>query len=189
MGTGKHQLITEDINDLIFYILNKMPYAQAFTLIEELPPLMQVPAESQMSMSQMSGNKYYNEIIQEHPSVGRKIRNLESKPFGKLDETYQHLTNPPSVVRQNYLSESMIPQSEAQHLPVATNVPVHYVQPMVQSNTTYPIVEPFLTCRDAAEHVLNCPVCSRLYRTNEKLYLVGVGVLLLLIFMLVLWKR
>ena len=172
-----------------------MPYAQAFTLIDELPPLMQVPPESQMLQmpQQMSGdkygNKYYDEVVQEHPGVRRKIRNLESKPFGKLDETYQHLTSPPSVVHQNYLSESMIPQSEAQHLPVATNVPVHYVQPMVKSNTTYPIVENYLTCRDAAEHVLNCPVCSRLYRTNEKLYLIGVGVLLLLIFMLILWKR
>ena len=168
-----------------------MPYAQAFTLIEELPPLMQLSTDSQMTQ-QMSGNnanKYYNEVVQEHPSIGRKIRNLESKPFGKLDETYQPSVNPPSVVRQNYLSESMIPQSEAQHLPIASNIPVHYVQPMVKSNTTYPIVEPFLTCRDAAEHILNCPVCSRLYRTNEKLYLIGVGVLLLLIFILVLWKR
>lgn len=150
-----------------------MPYQQPFTMVDELPPLVQVPSDN-----------YYNQVVQDHPGVARKIRNFDSKPFGKLEETfseedYRALQNPPAVLKQNYLSESMIPKDEAQHLPVAKNYPSHYIEPIVKLNTNYPVVEPFF------HNDSNCPFCKK----YEKFYLLAIGVLILMIFILLLFKR
>jgi hypothetical protein len=66
-------------------------------------------------------------------------------------------------------------------------------QPMMQ-NSEYPseIYENFdpitlppqidnFNCRDIANHILNCPVCSKLYKDNKILYYIIIAILILIV--------
>lgn len=102
---------------------------------------------------------------------------------------------PPSGIKQNYLNQDMIPVREEQHMPVANQQQSHY-NSVLSYGRTYPVVPvehyenkapPAPTCKDIAEHIHDCPVCSILYKKNDKMYIGIIIALALLIFLLV-WK-
>lgn len=150
------------------------------------------------------GNPYYEEIVKEHPGIQSKIRNTDPNPWGKYEETvpkpdppaqiswnnipdYPIYTAPPGAVQQNYMSSSMNPRAQAQHLPVAPHIPSQYERPLVDSSTlpSYPIVENFMSCRDVLNHVNSCPICSHLYHKNDRIYAAVISVCVLIIIMLI----
>ena len=45
------------------------------------------------------------------------------------------------------------------------------------------------TCLEIADHVANCPVCSSLYKNDRTMYVLGLGIFLLTILCLFLWKK
>lgn len=107
---------------------------------------------------------------------------------------YQLRKSPPGSIQQNYVNQDMVPVKEEQHLPVAVKQQAHYNSPLSYSRT-YPVipreVEHFmdksLSCKEIAEHVNSCPICSILYKKNDKIYMGIIVVLAVLIFLLV-WK-
>ena len=101
---------------------------------------------------------------------------------------YQNKSSEPGVVHSDYVPGSMVPEERDQHLAVSQKRNVKYNKPMVDTDT-YPVVENYdISCKDVMEHIDNCPVCTRLYRRNDRIYFGIIGVLLFLIFIL-LWKR
>lgn len=195
-----------------------MPYAQAVTMIHELPPMVQQPSpygnpygqqppaqSAQYPPKPFVDNPYYEEVIKEHPGVQSKIRQLDTNPYGKYEETmppnrpeppaqiswnnipeYPIMSNPPGSVQQNYLPSSMNARAQSQHLPVAPHIPTQYQRPLIDSPVSnYPVVENFLSCRDVMAHVNSCPICSSIYHKNDKIYAGVISVLVLLIFFMV----
>lgn len=183
-----------------------MPYAQAVTMIDELPPIIQLPTMQHQPPPpprSFQENPYYEEVIRKHPNVQSKIRQLDHTPFGKYPETmspaepavpvwdnipdYPINRQPPSSVEQNYLPASMKARVQTQHLPIAPHIPTRYEQPMVDGSPThnYPVVENYLNCRDIMAHISGCPICSGLYHKNDRIYLAAISVLILLIFVIV----
>lgn len=174
-----------------------MPYAQAVTMINELPPMVQLPTQQPLQ-----GNPYYEEVVKDHPGIQSKIRQLDNNPYGKYEETiprpdppaqvgwnnipdYPVMSSYPGSVHQNYLPSSMVSRAQSQHLPIATNVPTRYDRPMVESNA-YPVVENYqLSCRDVMAHIKECPICSHLYGKNDKIYTAIISALILIILFLV----
>jgi hypothetical protein len=195
-----------------------MPYAQAVTMIHELPPMVQQPNQFSSQFSNpyaqpvqnypskpFSENPYYEEVIKEHPGIQSKIRQLDTNPYGKYEETmspvrseppaqigwnnipdYPINSSPPGSVQQNYLPSSMNARVQAQHLPVAPHIPTQYERPLSDASmSSYPVVENFLSCRDVMAHVNSCPICSSLYHKNDKIYAGVISILILLIFFMV----
>jgi hypothetical protein len=177
-----------------------MPYAQAVTMINELPPMVQVPPRVQhASESPLQGNPYYEEVIKDHPGVQSKIRVLDSNPYGKYEETiyppatwnnmpdYSIIAERPGAVQQNYLPSNMIPRAQSQHLPVAPQIPVQYNRPMLDGmHSGFPVVENYqMSCRDVMAHIKECPICAHLYGKNDKLYLGIIAVMILMIFVII----
>ena len=180
-----------------------MPYSNAFTMIDDLPPMIQMPIPNQQ-LAQYS-NQYYEEIIKDHPTVQSKIRPTEVNPMARYEETipypintvpsnpnymipdYPTIPRSPGSLRQDYIQSNMIPKAEEQHLPIVSNrIQPHYANPNynnIQQNS-YPIVESYLNCRDIKNHIDNCHLCNALYY-REKIYMGVIGVLLILIFVLI----
>lgn len=190
-----------------------MTYANAITMIDELPPIVQVnhpssgypysishmPQSGQTSILPNGGGSsgssepnYYNEVIEKIPSIGRKIRSDDMKlhPFGRYDEVNDFLRkdNMPGVASQNYLSGNMIPKEEVNHLPIAVNEPVRYRNS--QSKQIYPTMEYFdsIPCKDIANHIDNCPICSKIYRKNDYI-LIGIIIALIIVIVLLIIKE
>ncbi len=83
-----------------------MPYANAITMIEDLPPMIQLPTKYHPSASLAQQNQYTNpyfeEVIKDHPTVQSKIRPTEVNPMAKYEATmapssnlYERITTPP----------------------------------------------------------------------------------------------
>lgn len=71
-----------------------MPYSNAtVTMIDELPPMVQLPTrysnDPPLAQGNQYTNTYYEEIIKEYPTVQSKIRPTEVNPFAKYEETLQ----------------------------------------------------------------------------------------------------
>lgn len=171
-----------------------MSYAQAITYIDQLPPMVQLP-----SSYGAKTNPYYEEVVKDHPNIQSKIRQTDTNYFGKYEETlavppppaaipiypsenravpipdYPLKNSPPASLPQNYLPGSMTHEASEQHLPVAQNVPTHYLRPMAGSayQSTYPIVE----------H-LNCAQCSFWQNKCERLYLFIIASLVIIVLLL-----
>lgn len=68
-----------------------MPYSTAITMIDDLPPMVQLPTryQQQQPLAQQNQytNTYYEEVIKEHPTIQSKIRPTEVNPFAKYEET------------------------------------------------------------------------------------------------------
>ena len=186
-----------------------MTYANAVTMIDELPPIVQATHPSTgypYSTSHISNphptfmlpngdgdNDYYNEIVNQIPSIRKKIRQDDMKlhPYGKYEEVNDYLRkdNVPAVASQNYLSGNMIPKDEMNHLPIAVNDPVHYKN-LNGNKKIYPIMEYYDTipCKDIANHIDNCPICSKIYRKNDYI-LISIIVALIIVIVLLIIKE
>jgi len=182
-----------------------MPYAQAVTMIHDLPPMVEQSNNNFVQnypSKPFSNNPYYEEIVREHPGIQKKIRQFDSKPYGKYEETippveppsqigwnnipdYPIHSGPPGSVQQNYLPSSMNARLQTQHLPIAPHIPTQYERPLSDVVPNYPVVENFLSCRDVMAHVNSCPICSTLYHKNDKIYAGVISVLVLLIFFMI----
>jgi len=132
-----------------------MPYANAITMIDDLPPMVQLPTKYQSSgpfgQQNQYTNPYFEEVIKDHPSIQGKIRQTEINPMAKYESTmapyettappnpnymvpnYPLIAQPPSSVQQNYLRSNMVPYDEERHLPVVqpNGIPVQYKNIMV----------------------------------------------------------
>ena len=79
-------------------------YAQAVTLIDELPQMIQLPPTqktvnmdprfatgvgSQNKNDMFNENIYYEEIVKDYPNIQSKIRKTDPNPFGKYNETME----------------------------------------------------------------------------------------------------
>lgn len=72
-----------------------MPYSNAtVTMIDELPPMVQLPTrysnDPPLAQGNQYTNTYYEEIVKDYPTVQSKIRPTEINPFAKYEETLQH---------------------------------------------------------------------------------------------------
>lgn len=172
-----------------------MPYSKSITFIDELPPMVQLPqnyvqTEENVSQKNIYTNPYYEEIIKEHPTVQSKIRPTEVNPHLKYEETFPQNAQQPAHVSQNYIRGNMIPQEEVQYLPIAKNIPTQYDRTFMKDSmehSNYPIVESFGTCKDLLDHIGTCPLCSKLYSKNERLYYI-IGSVLIIIILILLFK-
>jgi hypothetical protein len=184
-----------------------MPYRQAITMIDELPPMVQLapktppyPQGPPNRFGLDDPNKYYEEAIQKHPTVQSKIRPTDPNPLSKYEETvedsrktfknesdseYPRVSRPRASVGQNYMTSNMIPREEEQHLPIAAHVPIHYTRPMARAPPfdTYPVVENLeqISCGDIANHIKNCPICKQLY---INIYVV-IGIIIVLVIIII----
>jgi hypothetical protein len=179
-----------------------MSYAQAVTYIDQLPPMVQLS-----SAYGAKSNPYYEEVVKDHPNIQSKIRQTDTNYFGKYEETlavpppppsipvypnegravpipdYPLKGSPPATLQQNYVPGSMNTDASEQHLPVAQNLPTHYLRPLAGSayQSTYPIVE----------H-MTCTQCNFWQNKCERLYLFIIGALVVIVLLLlrkVAWSK
>ena len=71
----------------------------------------------------------------------------------------------------------MTPINQVMQEPVQSGVMEHYVEPEPQNNTnltTYNMPHNSPSCLEVAEHVANCPICSKFYNNDKTIYIVAI---------------
>jgi hypothetical protein len=71
-----------------------MPYRQAITMIEDLPPMVQLAPTTPVPPRRLDGDmdnpsKYFDEAVKQHPTIQGKIRATESNPMAKYEEAME----------------------------------------------------------------------------------------------------
>lgn len=62
--------------------------------------------------------------------------------------------------------------------------PVTPIYPKNQTRNT-PIMDQQVSCLTVAQHIDNCPICSRLYDTDKTLYILAIIGLIILCFLMI----
>ena len=105
--------------------------------------------------------------------IGRFIRDGHSAPTEAGMEPYNEA--PPPLMSQNNLDQNMVNSKNAVEVPNNDN----YKSFNMPNNSP--------SCLDVAEHIANCPICSKLYNNDKTIYIVAIIVLAILC--LILLKR
>ena len=181
-----------------------MSYAKAVTMIDDLPPMVQVRPpytgypysrnhmNSSIDESMLpndSSPNYYDEVVDKIPSVSRKIRQYDKTDI--YDE-YQKKNNLPSNPRNDYINGSnMIANWEANHLPINDNPTIQYTNNSNINKQIYPVVENFnlIPCRDIMNHIDNCPICKKIFKKNDFLLICIIAILASVIILFLLQNK
>lgn len=160
---------------------NQYPFQYPDPNMRRYPP----PQPQQYPPQQYPSNQY---PIPTPTSMPQRSPMERPKPKGPENINYNKKESQPSVFHNDYVPGSMVPEQRDQHLPISQSRNIHYNKPMLDGDQ-YPVVENYdISCKDVMHHIDNCPVCSKLYKRNDRIYIGIIAVLILLIFILV-WKK
>jgi hypothetical protein len=73
---------------------------------------------------------------------------------------------------QQHMQPQMQPQYQAQYQP--------QMQPQYQQLQT----EPRSNCLEVADHIANCPICSKLYNNDKTMYIIAIVILSIIVILL-----
>ncbi len=139
-----------------------------FTPIENLPELEDL---EQGSVSGQSNTYNPQDIL---PSG-------ESEKFAKYIRGNHNAPNESGMSRMNPIHQQSQMQPPMQHQMQ------HQMQPQMREMYERPIEEPVVksykmpantpTCLDVADHIANCPICSKFYNTDNTVYIIVIVIL------------
>lgn len=146
---------------------------QKFTLIDDLPDLDDLegppPHQRAINQGQIKSSRY--------PGADMLPNGQEDK-FGKF-------------IRQPHLMPQQAGMSQINngHLPIPMhqNIPSHMnAAPIIQESytkaqedeiKTYSMPDNTPSCLAVAEHIANCPICSKFYNDDKSIYIIAIVVL------------
>lgn len=180
-----------------------MSYAKAVTMIEDLPPMVQVKPpctgypysrnhmensadESMLPNDGTDPYGYYDEVVDKIPSISRKIRQYDKN---SVYDEYQRKNTMPATPRNDYGNGNMIPRYEVNHLPITPTDPT--IQYANRVHNQYPVVESFnlIPCRDIMSHIDNCPICKKIFKKNDLLLFCIIAILAVVIILFLLQNK
>ena len=122
-----------------------MNYSRNYTLIDQLPELQDIEGGPNSS-------KYQSMIPSEHSDqIQKLIRNSHLPP----SESGMYTSNPSNTTNISELDNNIYyPQQQTNH---------NYKKIIMPSNTP--------SCIVIAEHIQNCPICSKFYNNDKTIYI------------------
>lgn len=137
---------------------------QKFTLIEDLPDLDDLegprPQQNAVRQGNMRGSHYPG---------GRMLPNGQEDRFAKFIRQSHDMPSEAGM-------ESRMVPSQLGHPPQTTELYEESPSPTDEVKT-YKMPEGTPTCLDIAEHVANCPICSKFYNDDKTIYIIAIVIL------------
>lgn len=142
------------------------------TLIENLPDLNDlenpiIPPEQEMKMDKFIRNNH----VSFAPQSG----------MGSIQQSPNHL-NQNNVQYQEY-SEEYPPQYYSPESPMKYH-PEQYPNRVKEEFKTIDMPKNSPSCLDIAEHIMNCPLCSKFYHNDNTIYIITIVVLVIIVVLL-----
>ena len=138
---------------------------QKVTPIDQLPELHQVESEFQPEVQQP---EYSTSPGQVHPKLHRFIR--QNSPV--VNQPYEQDTGTNFQTADQAYSESLYDRKDLSRQYKPVQHPMSYMEP-------YELGQSHYNCRDLYEHVKECDICKRFYRSDNTVYLVIIAILLI----------
>jgi len=141
------------------------------TLIENLPDL-----------HDLENHENY-QIPQEHA--------VKMKKFIRHDQVLDPQSGMRSIQQPNYLIQSTQsqyqeypPQYNSSDSPMKIYYPEQYPSRVKEEVKTIDMPENSPSCLDVAEHIMNCPLCSKFYHNDNTIYIITIVVLVIIVVLL-----
>lgn len=129
--------------------------AQKFTLIDDLPDLDDLEAQ---------GPRHANLSREPHhdDKYNKFIRNSHHQSSNESGMSRNN-SQPPQQFYEQYEETPPQPSGQYKSFTLPTNTP---------------------SCLDVADHVANCPICSKFYNNDKTVYIISIVVLLIIVMIL-----
>ena len=146
--------------------------AQKFTMIDDLPDLDDLegppPHQRAINRGQIRGSRYPGAAMLpngQEDKFGRFIR----QPHGTLPEAGMSSRGPPPHMDGHPMGgpppDHAVPMLEERY------------QKPEEGAKTYAMPANSPSCLDVAEHIANCPICSKFYNDDKSIYIIAIIVL------------
>ena len=146
---------------------------QKVTPIDQLPELHQVDSEFQPEVQQP---EYSSSLGQVNPKIKRFIR--QNSPV--VNEPHDEDTGTNfQTADQAYSESSLYGSKDLSRHYKAVQHPYKLSPPVMSYMEPYELSQSHYNCRDLYEHVKECDICKRFYRTDNTVYLVIIAILLI----------